>query len=232
MLLNARDAARLLQTSEQQLYRWVDAEEIPFQRIRDQVRFNRTELLEWATTRRLPVAFDAFENSDDPDEPAPSLAEALRIGGVHHDVPATSRDDALAAVVELTPVPESLDRELVTAMLVARETTSSSAVGEGIAIPHVRHPVVAPGAAATVSVSYLRTPLAFGARDGVPVHTVFMIVSPTVLAHLQILARLAKALLDAGFRAALARHAPLAELVVEARRLEATPARDAGGGAR
>jgi PTS system nitrogen regulatory IIA component len=230
MLLNARDAARLLQTSEQQLYRWVDAEEIPFQRIRDQVRFNRTELLEWATTRRLPVAFDAFATSGDPEEPAPSLADALRIGGVHRDVPAASRDEVLAAIVEHTPMPESLDRELVTAMLVARETTSSSAVGEGIAIPHVRHPVVSPVAVATVSVSYLRTPLSFGARDGVPVHTLFMVVSPTVLAHLQLLARLAKALHDPGFRDALARRAPLEGLVTEAARIEAAPA-PAGGDA-
>jgi PTS system nitrogen regulatory IIA component len=229
MLLNARDAARLLQTSEQQLYRWVDAEEIPFQRIRDQVRFNRTELLEWATTRRLPVALDAFENGDDLDEPAPSLADALRAGGVHADVPASARDEVLAAVVEHTPMPESLDRELVTAMLVARETTSSSAVGEGIAIPHVRHPVVSPGAVATVSVSYLRTPLSFGAPDGIPVHTLFMVVSPTVLAHLQLLARLAKALGDPGFRAALARRAPLSDLAQAAARLEARPARTPGG---
>jgi PTS system nitrogen regulatory IIA component len=230
MLLNARDAARLLQTSEQQLYRWVDAAEIPFQRIRDQVRFNRTELLEWATTRRLPVALDAFASSDDPDEPAPSLAEALRVGGVHADVPAATRDDVLTAMVADTPMPESLDRELVTAMLVARETTSSSAVGDGIAIPHVRHPVVSPGAVATVSVSYLRTPVAFGARDGLPVHTVFMVVSPTVLAHLQLLARLAEALHDPGFREALARRAPLAALVDTAARLEARPARVGDGG--
>jgi PTS system nitrogen regulatory IIA component len=229
MLLNAREAARLLQSSEQQLYRWVDAEEIPFQRIRDQVRFNRTELLEWATTRRLPVAFDAFESGDDLDEPAPSLADALRSGGVHRDVPAGSRDAVLAAVVEHTPMPESLDRELVTAMLLAREATSSSAVGEGIAIPHVRHPVVAPGAVATVSVSYLHTPLPFGARDGIPVHTIFMIVSPTVLAHLQLLARLAKALHDPGFRDALVRRVPLESLVSEAARLEAMPVRVGGG---
>jgi PTS system nitrogen regulatory IIA component len=223
MLLSARDAAKLLQTSERQVYQWVDAEEIPFQRIRDQVRFNRTELLEWATERRLPVSLAAFASTGDADEKAPSLAAALRLGGVHADVVAASRDQALTAVVLLTPMPEHLDRELLTEMLIVREVTSSTAIGEGLAIPHVRHPVVAAGAPATVSVSYLRTPLPFGAPDGQPVHTIFMIVSPTVRHHLQLLARLAHALHDPGFRAALARHAPLAELAAEAGRLEAEP---------
>lgn len=228
MLLSARDAARLLRTSQRQIYRWVDAEEIPFQRIRDQVRFNRSELLEWATTRRLPVALEAFESGDDPDDRAPSLAESLRVGGVHADVPARERADALSEAVARTPMPANLDRELLTEMLIIREAGSSSAIGEGIAIPHVRHPVVAAGAPATVSVSYLRAPLAFGAPDGQPVHTVFLIVSPTVRVHLQLLARLARALHDPGFKAALERRVPLDALVAEAVRVEAQPLPEPG----
>jgi PTS system nitrogen regulatory IIA component len=211
----------LLHTSERQIYQWVDEEEIPFRRVRDQVRFNRTELLEWATSRRLPVALEAFESADNGEEPAPSLAQALRRGGVHLDVPAATREEALAAVVAGTPLPEGLDRELLTEMLIVRERTSSTAIHDGIALPHVRHPVVAGGASGTVSVSYLRAPVPFGAPDGRPVHTVFMIVSPTVRAHLQLLARVARALHDPAFREAVARRAPVEELAAAAARLEA-----------
>ncbi len=220
MLLTIKHAARLLNASEQQIYRWVHEGEIPFQRVKDQVRFNRTELLEWATARRMPIALESFDADEDADEPPPSLAAALRAGGVHDHVPAADRDAAIRAVVERTPMPETLDRELLVEMLLARETTSSTAIGDGIAIPHVRHPVVAPGASAVVGVSYLEQPVPFGAPDGKPVTTIFMIVSPTVRAHLQLLARLARALRDPGFRAALDRRAPTRVLVEESTRVE------------
>ena len=226
MLLSARDAAKLLRTSERQIYRWVDAEEIPFQRIRDQVRFNRSELLEWAASRRLPVSLEAFADEEDP---APSLAEALRRGGVHPDVAAEGRDEAIAAVVARTPLPANLDRELVTEMLIVREATSSTAIGEGIAIPHVRHPLIAAGAPATVSLSYLRTPLPFAAPDGQPVFALFLIVSPTVRVHLQLLARLGRALHDPACKTAIGRRAALDELVERMLRLEAEPLPEVAG---
>jgi len=221
MLLTVRDAAALLRTTERQIYRWVDEEEIPFQRLREQVRFNRTELLEWATSRKLPVSLDAFDAEEDPEDRAPSLVAALRLGGVHHDVPGDDREAALRAAVTLTPLPPSLDRELLIEVLLARETTSSTAIGDGIAIPHVRHPVVAAGAAATVSLCFLARPVPFGAPDGKPVHTIFTIVSPTVRTHLQVLAHLARVLQDPGFKAALDRRDPADELEREAGRVEA-----------
>jgi PTS system nitrogen regulatory IIA component len=221
MLLTVREAAELLRVTERQIYRWVDEEEIPSRRIRDQVRFNRTDLLEWATSRRLPVSLEAFDADLDPDERGPSLARALRAGGVHADIAATDRDSALRAAVECTPMPETVDREWVVEVLVARENTLSTAIGEGVAIPHVRQPVVAPGAPAAVSVCYLRAPIAFGAPDARPVHTIFLIVSPTIRTHLQMLAHLARALLDPAFRGAIDRHASVEDVVAAAERLEA-----------
>jgi nitrogen PTS system EIIA component len=221
MLLTVRQAAALLRATERQVYRWVDEGEIPFRRVRDQLRFNRTDLLEWATSKKLAVSLDAFDAGLDPDDRAPSFATALRLGGVHDDVPATTREEALRAAIERTPMPPSVDRELLIEILVAREATGSTAIGDGIAIPHVRHPVVAAGAAPAVSLCRLATPVPFGAPDGRPVGTLFLIVSPTVRTHLQMLAHLARALQDVGFRTALDRRAGLDELVAEATRLEA-----------
>src|SRR4029453_13594981 len=127
MLLTVRDAAKLLGATERQVYRWVDDEELPFQRIRDQVRFNRTELLEFATSRRLPVSLEAFEAHDDPDDRPTSLAAALRVGGVRANGAASDREGVLRAVVEHTPLPAGVDRELLLEVLIAREASSATA---------------------------------------------------------------------------------------------------------
>ena len=63
------------------------------------------------------------------------------------------------------------------------------------------------------------------ARDGKPVHTLFLLVTPTVSVHLQMLARLAAALHDAEFKSAVLRRAPAKEILAHARRLDAAKAR-------
>ena len=49
---------------------------------------------------------------------------------------------AFLAAVEVMPLPENVDRHLLWQMLFARESLQSTGVGEGIAIPHVRNPMV------------------------------------------------------------------------------------------
>ncbi len=221
MELNVRDAARLLGTPEKRVYRWIDEGEIPFYKINDQPRFNRAELLEWATSRRLPLSVDVFATNEEDGPAGSGFAEALQAGGVHADVPGTDRESVLRAVVGALRLPATTDRELIVQVLLAREAMGSTGIGEGIAIPHVRNPVVLNGLPPSITLCYLAHPIPFDAVDGRPVHTIFWIVSPTIRTHLQLLARLAWALHDPGFKAALLRRAPEAEIVAEAARIEA-----------
>ncbi len=220
MQLTVRDASRLLQTTEKQVYEWVDEGDIPFETVNEQPRFNRLELLEWATSRRLPIAPDVFEQAEPGAAPLLSLSGALAKGGVHR-IDARERDGVLRQVVAAMPIDKPSDRELLLEILLAREAMGSTAIGEGIAIPHVRAPAVMPDAPASVTVCYLEHPVDFGAPDGLPVHTLFSIVSPNILGHLELLAKLAAALHEPAFRAALARRAGLDELLIEARAIGA-----------
>lgn len=49
MRLSVKDVAGLLKVSEKTIYRWIKQETIPCYRVNEQFRFNRSELLEWAT---------------------------------------------------------------------------------------------------------------------------------------------------------------------------------------
>jgi nitrogen PTS system EIIA component len=223
MELNVRDAARVLSASEKQVYRWIDEGEIPFYVINDQPRFNRAELLEWATSRQLPVSVDVFHRAEEESGQAgPGLVEALKAGGVHFDVPGTDRESVLRAVVGLLRLPPAVDREFLFQVLLAREAMGSTAVGHGIAIPHVRNPVVLHGAPASITLCYLANPIPFDAIDGQPVHTIFTMISPTIRGHLQLLARLSWALHDPKFKAKVSGRAAAAEIVDEAAGIEAS----------
>jgi PTS system nitrogen regulatory IIA component len=221
MELNVRDAARVLGVPEKKIYRWIDEGDIPFYMINGQPRFNRAALLEWATSRTMPVSVDVFHGEGENGQ-GPGLVEALRAGGVHTDVAGTDRQSVLRAVVGLLRLPPAVDREFLFQVLLAREAMGSTGIGGGIAIPHVRNPVVLNGAPASITLCYLANPIPFDAIDGQPVHTIFTMISPTIKGHLQLLARLSWALHDPAFKALVARRATIDEIVKEAARIEAS----------
>ena len=82
MQLVVKDVARLFNVSEKTVYRWIDQGILPAYRINDQYRFNRAELLEWATSRRMNVSPDIFAEPESSATPLPSLVEALQAGGI------------------------------------------------------------------------------------------------------------------------------------------------------
>ena len=205
------------------MYRWVDDGEIPCRRVRDQLRFNRTDLLEWATARRMPVHVEAFEE-DEPDDRPPSLAAALRSGGLHAQLGAgTDREAVVRAIVERLPLPADIDRELVIEVLFAREAIGTCPIGDGIAIPLVRNPIVAGGAPPSTTVLYFNDALPLVGPDGRPVRTLFVAIAPTVRVHLQLVARLARALVDPRFKAVVEAREQLAALIEVAQTIEAEP---------
>lgn len=210
MKLSVGEAASLLGVEEQRVYDWIEERALPAQRIRGQYRINRAELLEWATERRVAVSPRAFQQ----ERGAPTLTEALRAGGVNRDVPSASIQEALRHIVGKLSVADEADRDMLLEILVAREAVGITPVGDGIAIPHVRTPIILDSVGAIVSLSFLTEPIDLDAPDSRPVDTFFFLICPTVHVHLAMLARLAHALRDAAFRAAV--HARDPEAILSA----------------
>jgi nitrogen PTS system EIIA component len=221
MQLSVKDAATILSVSEKTIYRWIKQETIPCYRINEQYRFNRAELLEWATSRRIQVSPDIFAEKDKSALPLPTLTEALKSGGVFYRVEGQDQSSVLKAVVELLNLPEEVDRQFLFQVLLARETLGSTGIGDGIAIPHVRNPVVLHVSKPTVSLCFLEKPIDFGAIDNLPVDTLFTLISPSVRAHLHLLSRLGIVLRDERVKAALRSRASREELMEAFARAEA-----------
>jgi PTS system nitrogen regulatory IIA component len=117
-------------------------------------------------------------------------------------------------------LPEGFDRSVLCQLFLAREAAGSTAVGDGMAIPHPRHPVVLPVGRPTLTLCLLDRAVDVGAADRQPVQTLFVLVSPTIRAHLRMLARIACALRDESFRATLKRRGSPEEILSEVQRVE------------
>ena len=221
MQLGVREAANILTVSEKTIYRWIKEGKLPAYRINEQYRFNRAELLEWATSNRINVSPDIFKEASGPGvTDTPTLEEALRGGGIHYRLGGKDKAAVLGSVVEQMHLPEEVNRQFLLQVLLARESLGSTGVGDGIAIPHVRNPIVMHIPRPTITLCFLESPIDFGAIDGKPVHTLFTIVSPTIRAHLHLLSRLAFVLPEKSFREILLRQGTREEILSEVHRLE------------
>jgi PTS system nitrogen regulatory IIA component len=220
MQLDVRDAAGIFSVSEKTIYRWIKQRKLPAYRVNEQYRFNRAELLEWATAGKVNVSAEILHEPEDGEEPLPCLDECLKAGGIHYRVGGMDKSSVLHSVVDIMRLPKEVDRTFLFQVLLARESLGSTGIGDGIAIPHVRNPIVLHIPHPSVTLCFLDHPVDFGALDGLPVSTLFTLVSPTVRSHLHLLSKLAFALRDPQFRAVIAHRGSRDEILKEARRVE------------
>lgn len=220
MRLTVRDVSHFLSASEASVLRWIKQRGLPSQYVGGQHRFNRAEVLEWATANKMRVSVAMFDNLADEDEPTPSLVDALVAGGIHHQLQALDKDHALRLLVDVLPVPKDTDRELLLRLFQAREASASTAIGDGIALPHVRNPIVLHVAQPSITLCFLERSIDFGALDGKPVRALFSLICPTTRCHLQMLSRLSYALHDATFKDVVLRAGSRDEIMREVQRVE------------
>jgi PTS system nitrogen regulatory IIA component len=219
MQLTVKEAAGLLDISEKTVYRWIEERKLPGYRLNGQYRFNRAELLEWTTANRINVSPRIFEEPESQSVPLPELSDALELGGVFYRLAGANKPAVLRSVVEIIRLPETVDREFLLQVLLAREALESTAIGDGIAIPHVRNPIVLHVSQPTMTLCFLEKPVDFGALDGQPVHTLFTLISPTVKAHLHLLSRLAYAMRNPEFKALIGRQAGRDDILAAAKKI-------------
>jgi PTS system nitrogen regulatory IIA component len=227
--LAIRDVSRFLNVTESTVTRWIKQRGLPTQHVGGQYRFNRAELLEWATANQIKVSPEMFDHLETQEEPIPNLADALEEGGIFYALPDTSKERALRSLVEVLPLPDGIDRELLLRLFLAREASASTAIGGGIALPHVRNPIVLNVDRPMVTLGYLARPVDFGALDGKPVQVLFSLICPTTRGHLQMLSRLSYALHEKKFRDVVLAAGQREEILREAREVEAILAANQAG---
>ena len=193
--------AELLRTSEAQVHRWIRDRGLPATLFGEQYRLNRVSVLSWAQQNQVP--FDATAMPVGPSET--SIATALLRGGIHRDVPGATPAEVLINALERVHLPAAVDLELLREMVLSRAERGMLSIGDGLAMPHARYPFVAEVPEPLLGLCFLATAVDFGPDEHTPVSTLFVVVSPSVRTHLQLVARLARALASSWRSLVLAR---------------------------
>ena len=112
--------------------------------------------------RKINVSPEIFAEPEGGDAPSPNLSEALAAGGIHYRLGGSDKASVLQAVVDVMKLPEEVDRKFLYQVLLAREALGSTGIGDGIAIPHVRNPIVLHVLRPMVTLCFLEHPVEFG----------------------------------------------------------------------
>jgi PTS system nitrogen regulatory IIA component len=167
-ILTIDEVAKYLRVSERTIYDWAQKGEIPSGKIGTVWRFKKSDIENWVNDRLSA-------------NKAPSRSASVQVENiiapdriVFLDFSA-KRDALLALADNLAQAPQIKNRQELTQELLKREELMSTAIGRGIAIPHVR---LASVTDLVVSVGISRIDIQdFLALDDQPVRLIFMIAA-------------------------------------------------------
>ena len=189
MDMGVKEAARFCGVTEKTIYRWLSSGTIPFFRVGSQYRFNESDLTLWATSSGSAGA------PAGPDSRDISVSRLLDCGGIHYRLEGHDVESSIRSIVKVARI-EYIDEGSLVASLLEREAMASTAIGNGIALPHLRYPIPQIRRPLLV-LGFLESKVDFRALDQCHVHALFLLLSPTAQEHLHILARLSHVLRDA-----------------------------------
>ena len=148
------------------------------------------------------------------------LPVLIHRGGVFFDIEGNTPEEVYKVISEKIEKPEDLTSEQIYTALCAREQVLSTAVGNGIALPHARASIIKSDDDQKICVVYLKNPIDMQAPDEREVYVMFVLLTHNSQVHLKVLTELAGLFRNLRFRKALEAHANEAELLSLIRELD------------
>ena len=210
------DVVQLLHVPEATIYRWIRQGDIPCVVRRGKHYFNQSTLVTWAESKHIHLEKHSLRKSKKKQKASATqspLVEAFEAGNVFHAVPSGSMETLFGEIPSCMNLPRQL-KETLAEQLMQRELLSSTAIGNGIAVPHPKTPLGQQLKKSMVGTFFLEKPLDFKAPDGLPVFVVFVLLSADSFHHLHLLSQLARFLNNIEVNDFL-KHSPTLENLVD-----------------
>lgn len=208
MDLKIKDVAELLNVSEVTIQRWLTDGKIPAYCINNQYHFNQVEIEDWLMAHKGKNGRSSFLSNQQNSEETTlggdcgtttvsaggskqfSLYRAIHKGNVLHNVPGNTKEEVIRQAMKQIALNLPIDAEIVSELLLERESLQSTALNSGIAIPHTRDFFLHTNLD-VVTIVFPENLIDYGALDGQPVHTLFFLFASDDRRHLHLLAKIA-----------------------------------------
>ena len=166
-ILTIEEVAKYLRVSERTVYDWAQKGEIPAGKIGTVWRFKKQEVENWVNAR--------LSSQSQKNDETVQLKNILSVDRITF-ISQSSKRDALVELSEvLAKAPQIKNAQELTQEILKREELMSTAIGKGIAIPHVRLSSVTD---LVMAVGICKTPISdYQTIDDEPVKLLLMIAA-------------------------------------------------------
>lgn len=131
-ILTIEEVAKYLRVSERTVYDWAQKGEIPSGKIGTVWRFKKSEIEKWVNER---LSSNQKKEDVSPAVIVKNMLSPERIVFINHS---TKRDALVELANNLSTAPQVKYKDELVTEILKREELMSTAIGRGIAIPHVR----------------------------------------------------------------------------------------------
>ncbi len=130
-ILTIEEVAKYLRVSDRTVYDWAQKGEIPAGKIGTVWRFKKSEVENWVNAKLSSSSF----SQNDSEIQIKNILSPDRIVFINH----STKHDAIVQLAQvLATAPQIKNASELTSEILKREELMSTAIGKGIAIPHVR----------------------------------------------------------------------------------------------
>jgi len=200
MDLNIKDISHLLMLPEKDVQQLIKKKEIPYQVIHDRFVFNKHTIIEWALGRNQPINVSGHQKLS--EYHIETLRPLIEDGSFHYNCDLTE-DLYIDQIISTITFDKSVDKDIIVQLLKSRESIMSTAIGNGISLPHPRVPIMVGRDKPLINFFFTSKPLELKSIDGKPVHTIILLISQTIRQHLSLIAHLSFLISQETFRFAL-----------------------------
>jgi excisionase family DNA binding protein len=190
-IMTLSEAAAYLKLAERTIHRMIQRSEIPCARVGGQWRFVRSVLDDWLISRMQVLPRNELapflQAADATVRLTPMIDADSVIDSVQPGSPLSVLQQLTAPLADMASVRR---RNAFVRSLLAREHLSSTAIGHGVAVPHVRRPADNIDGIPPVSLGVCRAGTDYGAPDRLPVHFFFLLGTSSEVVHLRLLKRI------------------------------------------
>ncbi len=217
--MSVKKVALSLHVSTREVVRMAEQRILPGARIRGQWQFRTGDIWNWIEENIHVLPARRLKDRHPETRGGLLIATELRETAVSVDLVAKTKSSVLRKLAKLAEtVDPFIDAQLLAEKLLERESQGSTALQDGVAVPHSSSPLYSEGtilAAARTSQG-----IVFGERGGGMTDLFFLVCCPDQVDHLLHLGRLCRLLIDRQLQEQLRQAGDAADFVEAIRRAE------------
>lgn len=190
-LMTVAEVAEYLKLSEKTILKMIKNKEIPCAKIANQWRFSLIILEDWLTAKMDVIPQNDLSRLIEKEYDLVPVSRLIHEDNIIIDLKSDNRMDVLEELAENAYSTQLIsDKGYFLKKLVEREKITSTALGNGVAIPHLRKPSDEIVNEARIIIGRSEKGIDFDSLDTLPTHIFFLLISDSEIVHLRLLSKL------------------------------------------